>query len=111
LLKTLAADIAKVHQQPWGREHTSGPAGGIYRECSRGMSVTCRECRAGMCTDELLSKLRCAECRQIKFEVFCDVAIRAGLILSVSCLVVNLITRFPNPVSPSQTTAVDRRAA
>ena len=47
----------------------------------------------------------------LKVEVFCDVAIRAGLILSVSCLVVNLITRFSNAVSPSQTTAVDRRAA
>lgn len=47
----------------------------------------------------------------LKVEVFCDVAIRAGLILSVSCLVLNLITRFSSPVSPSQTTAVDRRAA
>ena len=29
----------------------------------------------------------------LKVEVFCDVAIRAGLILSVSCLVVNQILK------------------
>lgn len=27
-----------------------------------------------MCTDELLTRLRCAECRQLKFEQFYDVA-------------------------------------
>ena len=73
--------------------------------------MTCRECRAHMCTDELLSQLRCAECRQIKFEAFCDVAIKAGLILSVGCLVVNLFTKHSDPVLRSQRTAVDRRAA
>ena len=76
-----------------------------------GIGVSCHECRAEMCTDGLLSQLRCAECRQIKFEAFCDLAIKAGLILSVGCLVVNLITRYSNPASPSQRMAVDRRAA
>jgi hypothetical protein len=64
-----------------------------------------------MCTDGLLSQLRCAECRQIKVEAFCDVAIKAGLILSVGCLVVNLITRYANPALSSQRMAIDRRAA
>ena len=73
--------------------------------------MTCRECRAKMCTDGLLSRLRCAECRQIKFEAFCDVVIKAGLILSIGCLVVNLITRNSNPASASQKMAVDHRAS
>ena len=46
-----------------------------------------------MCADELLSKLRCAECRQIEFERSCDVVLKAGLMLSVGCLFVNLLTR------------------
>jgi 3'-phosphoadenosine 5'-phosphosulfate (PAPS) 3'-phosphatase len=33
-----------------------------------------------MCTDRLLSKLRCAECRQIKVAQFSDVAAKASLI-------------------------------
>ena len=73
--------------------------------------MTCRDCRAQMGTDGLLSQLRCAGCRQIKVEAFCDVAIKAGLILSVGCLVVNLITRYSNPASPPEKMAVDRRAA
>jgi len=32
-----------------------------------------------MCTDDLLSNLRCAECRQIKFEHFFDITIKATL--------------------------------
>jgi hypothetical protein len=59
----------------------------------------------------MLTTLRCAGCRQIKFETFCNVAIKAGLILSVGCLVVSLITRYSNPALPSQGMAVDRRAA
>jgi hypothetical protein len=33
-----------------------------------------------MCTDGLLSKLRCAECRQMKSDQFRDVAAKASLI-------------------------------
>jgi len=56
------------------------------------MNTNCRECRAEMCTDGLLSKLRCAECRQIEFERFSNVVFKAGLILSVGYLVLNLLT-------------------
>lgn len=41
--------------------------------------MTCRECRRQMCTDELLSNLRCAECRQIKFERFYHLATKAAM--------------------------------
>jgi hypothetical protein len=42
--------------------------------------VNCDICRARMCTDGLLSKLRCAECRQIKFAQFRAAAATASLI-------------------------------
>jgi hypothetical protein len=43
------------------------------------VNVTCDECRAQMCTDDLLSNLRCAECRQLKFEQFFDAGIKAAI--------------------------------
>jgi hypothetical protein len=79
-----------------------------------GVSVNCRQCRAGMCTDGLLSELRCAECRQIEFERFCSVALKAGLILSVTCLAVSLLTRradLPEPTPLTDGIHVDRHAA
>ena len=45
-----------------------------------GEFVDCRRCRAKMGTDELLSKLRCAECRHIQFAQLFDVALHASLI-------------------------------
>jgi hypothetical protein len=42
--------------------------------------LNCRSCRDQMCTDGLLSELRCAHCRQIRFECFCAVAVRTSLI-------------------------------
>jgi hypothetical protein len=33
-----------------------------------------------MCTDDLLSKLRCAECRQFEFDRLFEVALRASLL-------------------------------
>ena len=58
-----------------GEGRTGCPAGSTFGELVVG--VTCDECRAQMCTDDLLSNLRCAECRQIKFEQFFDVGIKA----------------------------------
>jgi hypothetical protein len=46
-----------------------------------------------MCTEELLCKLRCADCRQIGFEQFCDHALKVGLVISMGCLLVNLLAR------------------
>jgi hypothetical protein len=43
--------------------------------------VNCEICRARMCTDGLLSKVRCAECRQIKFAQFREIAEKASLIV------------------------------
>jgi hypothetical protein len=60
--------------------------------------VNCRECRAEMCTDGLLSKLRCADCRQIKLEHVCHVLLKAGLICSVGYVLVSLIMRRADPV-------------
>ena len=61
------------------------------------MNTNCRDCRAEMCTDGLLSKLRCAECRQIEFERFSNVVFKAGLILSVGYLALNLLTARSDP--------------
>jgi hypothetical protein len=45
-----------------------------------GEHVNCDSCRAQMCTDELLSNLRCAECRQIEFDRLFEVVLRTSLI-------------------------------
>jgi len=42
--------------------------------------VNCDICRARMCTDGVLSKLRCAECRQIKFAQLREITEKASLI-------------------------------
>jgi hypothetical protein len=78
------------------------------------MSVNCRECRGEMCTDGLLSKLRCADCRQIEFERLCKVALKAGLLLSVGGLVVSLLTRradLAEQTPPANGIDVDGHAA
>ncbi len=62
-----------------------------------------------MCTDGPLSQLRCAECRQIEFERFCSVALKAGLILSVGLLAIRLFTR--RAALDLRTTDLDRYAA
>ena len=57
-----------------GRGRAGSPAGSVFR------NMTCEECRRHMCTDHLLSKLRCAECRQIKIERFYRLAAEATLV-------------------------------
>ena len=47
---------------------------------SRG-NMTCETCREQMCTDSLLTKLRCAECRQIKFEQISKAVFHASLVV------------------------------
>lgn len=64
-----------LQQAPWGRAHGS-PAGRIPG--SLGVRVHCDRCRSQMCTDDLLSKLRCAECRQFEFDRLFEVALRAS---------------------------------
>jgi hypothetical protein len=34
-----------------------------------------------MCTDDLLNKLRCAECRQIQFDRLSEIVLRASLLV------------------------------
>jgi hypothetical protein len=46
-----------------------------------------------MSTDQLLNKLRCAECHQIKFDQFCAAAIKAWMVLSVGYLIVKSLMR------------------
>jgi hypothetical protein len=41
--------------------------------------MNCHACRAKMCTEGLLSKLRCAECRQIRLDQFCDATLKVAL--------------------------------
>ena len=41
-------------------------------------SVNCESCRAQMATDALLNKLRCADCRQIKFDQLFDAGVKAA---------------------------------
>jgi hypothetical protein len=45
--------------------------------------MSCYECRRRMCTENLLSELRCAECRQIRFERVCGIAVKA-IVLAIS---------------------------
>ena len=74
--------------------------------------MNCRACRAAMCTDGLLSELRCAECRQIEFERFCSVALKAGLILSIGLLAISMLTRIADPAAPNlRAMDLDRYAA
>jgi hypothetical protein len=42
--------------------------------------VTCKECREAMVTDPLLNRLRCADCRSLRWSVFRKRAVRVGLI-------------------------------
>jgi hypothetical protein len=44
-----------------------------------GEHVNCDCCRARMCTDELLSNLRCAECRQIELDRLFELLLRTTL--------------------------------
>lgn len=53
---------------------------GEYSPELRGSQLTCDICRARMCTEGVLSKLRCAECRQIKSDQFREVAAKSSLI-------------------------------
>jgi hypothetical protein len=55
--------------------------------------MNCRACRAEMCTEGLLSKLRCAECRQIRFEQFRDATLKAGVITLSGVFVWFLVSR------------------
>jgi hypothetical protein len=41
--------------------------------------MTCDECRVRMCTNTLLTNLRCAHCRQIRLERIYDFAAQAFL--------------------------------
>jgi hypothetical protein len=49
-------------------------------------NMTCNECRQRMCTDELLTRLRCADCRHAQFEQFYDVAFVTLLIAVTEAL-------------------------
>jgi hypothetical protein len=65
-------------------------------------TVNCEQCRAEMSTEGLLSRLRCAECRQIRFDRFCKVALKVGLVLSIGCLLGNLLARRSRITAPSR---------
>ena len=62
----------------WGRAARAVQQGLPSAELVVG--VTCDECRVQMWADDLLNNLRCAECRQIKFEQFYDVGLRVALL-------------------------------
>jgi len=55
-------------------------------DISQGVGVNCDSCRAQMSTETLLSKLRCAECRQISHDHFIDVGINTALIAMAGVL-------------------------
>ena len=44
--------------------------------------------------DDLLAKLRCAECRQLSFEHACGVVLKFGFIFCVASAMFALINRF-----------------
>jgi hypothetical protein len=66
------------------------PAGGIPRETP----MSCETCQAEMCTTGGLSKLRCAECRQLTFERDCDVMLDVGLATCVGAALFCLLSRW-----------------
>ena len=65
-----------------------------------------------MCTDGLLSELRCAECRQIEFDHFCSMALKAGLLFSLGFLAIKMLIRNAEPAAQhSSAMDLDRYAA
>jgi hypothetical protein len=56
--------------------------------------VNCETCRSEMGTDGLLSKLRCAECRQLSFDRTCDTTLKVGFTLCVGSILAYLLTRL-----------------
>ena len=75
---------------PGGRD-TGGPAGSAT---SSRENMTCNECRQRMCTDELLTRLRCADCRQGKFEPYYDLAFMM-LLIAITEAFTWMLTRRP----------------
>src|ERR1700726_4478599 len=71
-----------LQRAPWGRAR--GRSSGKRLPKHRGGHVNCDRCRAQMCTEGLLSNLRCAECRQIEFDRFFEVLLRTSLIAIAS---------------------------
>jgi hypothetical protein len=69
-----------------------GPAGSIPDRWVR-VNVNCDLCRAAMCTDGLLSKLRCAECQEIKFEQLWNAVVKGALFATAGYLLFSLLRR------------------
>jgi hypothetical protein len=46
--------------------------------------MTCSECRARMCTDGVLNRLRCAHCRHVKFDQFYDLTFALAFLASTT---------------------------
>lgn len=68
--------------------HMSGPAGSATRK----KNMTCVECREQMCTDVVLNRLRCADCRHIKFEELYRFVLNLSL-MAIAGFVAWLFTR------------------
>jgi hypothetical protein len=80
LLRDFWQEQAESDQRPWGRAHGRSSGAHSRKRLGEGASVTCADCRAEMCTTELLSKLRCAECHQIRGNELYDFAYEAFLV-------------------------------
>ncbi len=63
--------------------------------------MNCDSCRARMCTDGLLSKVRCAECRQIKLAQLREFAAKASLLALGGFFVWDVFFRCPNAKTPA----------
>lgn len=80
LAEGLLAGTGRVRSASLGEGTRAVQRGAFPEETGGGASVTCAECRAEMCTTELLSKLRCAECHQIRRNELYDFAHGAFLV-------------------------------
>jgi hypothetical protein len=50
-----------------------------------------------MSTDDLLTKLRCAECRQLNCDRMCDSILKFGLAVCFGSALICLISRWAKP--------------
>lgn len=86
-------------QAPWGRARGRSSGEHSFEIRGEGVQVNCSRCRAQMCTDDLLSKLRCAECRQVEFDRIFELCVRTSLLALGVTFVWLLVSHRTSPES------------
>jgi len=68
--------------------------GSPARDIPKRIFVNCEICRSKMSTDGLLTKLRCAECRQLGCDRMCDVILKISCAACFGSALLYLISRW-----------------